>query len=140
MDRTNKTVNVNFERDNGNTKGSFHISTSVARALAHSLIEASYGHYDENSKTITVRNNVALTEQAIAFNNTILHPIEDLLLSNETITALKKANIERLIDLITKTENELLEVPKLSAKGVKEIKVALERRDLSLDFQFDETE
>lgn len=134
--RENGDVSVTFEDLSGSTEGSFRVTSSVARVLAHALIEASDGHYDEDFKAIAVRNNVALTEQAIAFNDKILEPIDSLWLSKDTCTILKKAKIERVIDLVTMTEDELLEVPKLSAKGVKEIKEKLDGENLPLGFRF----
>jgi len=138
--REGRDVSVIFEDLNGSTEGSFRVTSSVARVLAHALIEASDGHYDDDPKAITVRNNVALTEQAIAFNDKILEPIDSLWLSKDTGAILKKAKVERIIDLVTKTEDELLEVPKLSANGVKEIKEKLEGENLALGFRFGATE
>lgn len=52
-------------------------------------------------------------------------PIEDLTLSVRAVNALRSEGIERIGDLVTRQEQELLKTPKLGRKSVQEIKDAL---------------
>ncbi len=138
LSNNGKSVRVVFRNEDGSSEhGSFEVDSTVARWLATTMLQAADDCFGlvSNSK-LQVRDNVALTKEAVAFNNLLISDISQLELSRSTALRLKAAGIARVIDLAMKTEDELLDIPKLAASAVKEIKAKLQDVGLSLDFKF----
>lgn len=133
-------VLVTFLKTEDNSEhGSFEIDPIVDRRLGAKLLQAADGCFAIGEDvSLKVRQNIALTKKSVAFNNLMIGDISELNLSRSTVEKLKKSGIIRVIDLLMKTEDELLDVPKLSAAAVKEIKATLKEANLSLGFKFRE--
>ena len=65
-------------------------------------------------------------------NSLLLRPIDELELTVRALKNLKAENIHCIRDLTQRTENELLNTPRLGRKSLDEIKEVLALRGLSL--------
>ena len=65
-------------------------------------------------------------------NSLLLRPVDDLELTVRSLKSLKAENIHCIRDLIQRTENELLNTPRLGRKSLDEIKEVLALRGLTL--------
>lgn len=135
-----KSVRVILRNEDGTSMlGSLDIDSTVARWLATTMLQAADDRFGLISNSnLKVRDNTALTKETVAFNNLLISDIEELSLSQSTIKRLKGAGITRVIDLISIKEDELMDIPKLAASAIKEIKNTLEGVNLSLGFEFTE--
>jgi DNA-directed RNA polymerase subunit alpha len=59
-------------------------------------------------------------------------PIEDLLLSQRPFNCLKRAQINTIGDLVTRTEEELMGLPNFGKQSIDEVKAKLDERGLAL--------
>ncbi|GAB6184028.1 DNA-directed RNA polymerase subunit alpha [Thermodesulfovibrio hydrogeniphilus] len=71
-------------------------------------------------------------------NETIFKPIEDLELSVRAYNCLKSAGINTVLELVQKTENELLKTKNFGKRSLDEIKEVLEKHGLTLGMKIDE--
>ena len=71
------------------------------------------------------------TEQSAKRGNV---PLEDLELSIRSYNCLKRADINTLLDLAGKTEEDLIEIKNFGIKSAEEVRQAIERRGLLLPF------
>lgn len=69
---------------------------------------------------------------ALAIDPKLLQHVNELKLSRRAKTCMEYKGINYLGDLVTKTEDELLQVPNVGKNSVEEIKKALEKHGLSL--------
>lgn len=69
---------------------------------------------------------------ALSVDPKLLQHVNELKLSRRAKTCMEYKRIEYLGDLVTKTEEELLQVPNVGKNSVEEIKKALEKHGLSL--------
>lgn len=70
--------------------------------------------------------------EAIAFNENLLRPVEELELSVRSANCLKKAEIRYIGELVQKTEQEMLKTKNFGRKSLNEIKEILAEMGLSL--------
>jgi DNA-directed RNA polymerase subunit alpha len=59
-------------------------------------------------------------------------PIEDLLLSQRPHNCLKRAQVNTIGDLVTRSEEELMGLPNFGAQSINEVKAKLDERGLAL--------
>ena len=76
-------------------------------------------------------------EEKPAFDPILLCPVDDLELTVRSANCLKAESIERIGDLVQRTEVELLKTPNLGKKSLTEIKDVLASRGLSLGMRLE---
>jgi len=87
-------------------------------------------NFTENTeKTSQIEKN----HTSIQFNKNLLKRIDELELSVRSANCLSNAKIERIGDLVQKSEIDILKTKNFGRKSLKEIKDVLEDMDLSLD-------
>ncbi len=71
------------------------------------------------------------------FDPILLRPVDELELTVRSANCLKAENIYYIVDLIQRTENELLKTPNLGRKSLNEIKEVLASRGLTLGMKLE---
>ena len=79
-----------------------------------------------------VRHECVSSPSQTMLNSLLLRPVDDLELTVRSLKSLKAENIYCIRDLIQRTENELLNTPRLGRKSLDEIKEVLALRGLTL--------
>ena len=77
------------------------------------------------------------TEEEIEVNENLLKTVGELELSARAANCLKAQNIEYILELVQKTESELLDTRNFGKQSLKEIKDALSQLGLSLSMKID---
>jgi DNA-directed RNA polymerase subunit alpha len=92
---------------------------------------------EEIESTVVSKDNM---EEGLIYdklNENVLKPIEDLELSVRAYNCLKSAGINLIVELIQKTENELLKTKNFGKRSLDEIKEVLTRQGLKLGMRID---
>ncbi len=76
-------------------------------------------------------------EERPAFNENLYRSVDELELSVRSANCLKNANINKIYQLVAKTEAEMLKTKNFGRKSLNEIKAVLDEMDLSLGMKLD---
>ncbi len=91
-----------------------------------------------NKETEKTREEQKESVEIENLNETIFKPIEDLELSVRAYNCLKSAGINTVLELVQKTESELLKTKNFGKRSLDEIKEVLEKHGLTLGIKIDE--
>lgn len=87
-----------------------------------------------------VEEKVTAVQDDLVFdeiNENVFRPVEDLELSVRAYNCLKNAGVNTVVDLVRKTENELLKTKNFGRRSLEEIKEVLKNMGLSLGMKID---
>ena len=90
-------------------------------------------NFDENKVTVEKEE-----KEELKFNPNLLKDVEELELSVRSANCLKSADINKIYELVVKTENEMLKTKNFGRKSLNEIKEILESMGLSLGMSLDD--
>ena len=92
-------------------------------------------NFDEESEPETSRKSSE--EEQIEFNENLYRSVDELELSVRSANCLKNAEINKIYQLVQKTENEMLKTKNFGRKSLNEIKEVLTEMGLSLGMKLD---
>jgi len=92
-------------------------------------------NFDENA--VTVEKEEKVEKEELNFNPNLLKDVDELELSVRSANCLKSANINKIYELVVKTENEMLKTKNFGRKSLNEIKEILESMGLDLGMSID---
>jgi len=92
-------------------------------------------NFDEEEEPKTIR--VDETQQKQRFNENLYRSVEELELSVRSANCLKNANINKIYQLVSKTEAEMLKTKNFGRKSLNEIKEVLSEMGLSLGMKLE---
>ncbi|MBW1615237.1 MAG: DNA-directed RNA polymerase subunit alpha [Deltaproteobacteria bacterium] len=93
-------------------------------------------NFDENE--VAVKKEEKEEKEELQFNPNLLKDVDELELSVRSANCLKSADINKIHELVVKTENEMLKTKNFGRKSLNEIKEILEAMGLSLGMSLDD--
>ncbi len=93
-------------------------------------------NFDENE--VAVQKEEKEEKEELKFNPNLLKDVDELELSVRSANCLKSADINKIHELVVKTENEMLKTKNFGRKSLNEIKEILEAMGLSLGMSLDD--
>lgn len=91
--------------------------------------------FDEESVPDTIQKNGE--DESVEFNENLYRSVDELELSVRSANCLKNAEINKIYQLVQKTENEMLKTKNFGRKSLNEIKEVLTEMGLSLGMKID---
>ncbi|MBW1650175.1 MAG: DNA-directed RNA polymerase subunit alpha [Deltaproteobacteria bacterium] len=93
-------------------------------------------NFDENK--VVVEQKEQKEQKELKFNHNLLKDVNELELSVRSANCLKSADINKIYELVVKTENEMLKTKNFGRKSLNEIKEILESMELNLGMSLDD--
>lgn len=116
------------------TDGTLAPESAVSKAAY--ILEDYFGFFTQ-FVSATEKKVEEETEEEIEVNENLLKTVGELELSARAANCLKAQNIEYILELVQKTESELLDTRNFGKQSLKEIKDALSQLGLSLNMKID---
>ncbi|MCD6133668.1 MAG: DNA-directed RNA polymerase subunit alpha [Deltaproteobacteria bacterium] len=116
------------------TDGTLAPESAVSKAAY--ILEDYFGFFTQ-FVSATEKEVEEETEEEIEVNENLLKTVGELELSARAANCLKAQNIEYILELVQKTESELLDTRNFGKQSLKEIKDALSQLGLSLSMKID---
>jgi len=116
------------------TDGTLAPESAVSKAAY--ILEDYFGFFTQ-FVSATEKKVEEETEEEIEVNENLLKTVGELELSARAANCLKAQNIEYILELVQKTESELLDTRNFGKQSLKEIKDALSQLGLSLSMKID---
>ncbi len=118
------------------TDGSIHPADAVAYAAKILKEQVTiFINFDEDA--VPQPEKVSEEDQKPKFNENLYRSVDELELSVRSANCLKNANINKLYQLVSKTEQEMLKTKNFGRKSLNEIKEVLAELDLSLGMKLE---
>ena len=108
------------------------ISAKEALSYAARILRDHFKIFTDLSETAETEISTVVKKQEEEPDTMLNMTIEDLDLSVRSFNCLKRANINTVADLVSKTEDEMIKVRNLGRKSLEEVKLKLQAMNLSL--------
>jgi len=113
------------------------ISPEDALGVAAKIIKEQLSIFINFSEDVEIKQKSKDSTKNLVFNKNLLKRIDELELSVRSANCLSNANINKIGDLVQKSEGEMLKTKNFGRKSLKEIKDILGEMGLSLEMKLD---